>query len=278
MITASNVCFGYHKKKLLFNDLNLALLPGHIYGLLGKNGEGKSSLLRNIAGLLFPIRGMIQVDGYEPRLRDAEFLQAVFFIPEEIYLPPVSVNELSDYYGGLYPRFDADQFFELISELQIPVKNKLDKMSYGQKKKTLIAFALAANTKVVLMDEPTNGLDIPSKSLFRKLVLSNLGDDRLFIISTHQVRDLDNLIDSVIILNDGEIVVQESLDNICQRIEFGTLADIDIDDRILYKQPFLGGFKVLRENVFGVESVLDIEQFFNAAIEYPDRIKQVFCD
>ncbi|MPR31806.1 ABC transporter ATP-binding protein [Salmonirosea aquatica] len=278
MITLSNVCFGYPKKSPLFKDLSAELPPGRIYGLLGKNGEGKSSLLRNIAGLLFPDSGMIQVDGYEPRLRDAEFLQEVFFIPEEIYLPPISVNGLSHHYGGLYPRFDADRFFELISKLQIPVKNRLDKMSYGQKKKALIAFALAANTKLVLMDEPTNGLDIPSKSLFRKLVLSHLGFDRLFIISTHQVRDLDNLIDSVIILNDGEIVVQESLDNICQRIEFDTLAGIDIDERILYKQPFLGGFKVLRENVFGVESVLDIEQFFNAAIEYPDRIKQVFHD
>lgn len=278
MITLNKVCFGYHRKRPLFNDLSVELLPGHIYGLLGKNGEGKSSLLRNIAGLLFPNSGMILVNGHEPRLRAAEFLQEIFFIPEEIYLPPISVRKLSDHYGTLYPRFDADRFSELISELKIPVSQKLDGMSYGQRKKTLFAFALATNTSIVLMDEPTNGLDIPSKSLFRKLVLSSLDDERLFLISTHQVRDLDNLIDSVIILNNGEIAVQESLDNICERITFETMAHIEMEDRILHKQPFLGGFKVLRENVFGAESLLDIEQFFNAVIENPEGIRHVLSE
>lgn len=278
MVILNKVCFGYHKKRPLFQDLSVELLPGHIYGLLGKNGEGKSSLLRNIAGLLFPNSGMIRVNGHEPRLRAAEFLQEVFFIPEEIYLPPISVKEISDHYGVLYPKFDADLFSEFISELQIPLGQKLNGMSYGQKKKALIAFALATNTRVVLMDEPTNGLDIPSKSLFRKLVLSNLNDERLFLISTHQVRDLDNLIDSVIILNNGEIAVQESLDNICERITFETMAHIEMDDRILHRQPFLGGFKVLRENVFGAESLLDIEQFFNAVIENPEGIRHVLSE
>ena len=140
MITLNKVCFGYHRKRLLFNDLCVELLPGRVYGLLGKNGEGKSSLLRIIAGLLFPSSGMIRVNGHEPRLRDAEFLQEVFFIPEEIYLPPVSVNKFSDHYGALYPKFDADRFYELISELQIPVNQKLDGMSYGQKKKNFDRF------------------------------------------------------------------------------------------------------------------------------------------
>jgi ABC-2 type transport system ATP-binding protein len=276
MISLKKLSFGYRNDKLLFQNLNLELEPGHIYGLLGKNGEGKSSLLRNIAGLLFPKSGIIDVLGYAPQSRNAQFLQEIFFIPEEVYLPPISIKQFAKYYGALYPKFNTNRFFEILSELEIPTNRNLDNLSFGQKKKTTIAFALSSNTKIVLMDEPTNGLDIPSKNQFRKLILSDLSEDKIFLISTHQIKDLDNLIDSVIILNDGKIAIQESLENICKRIEFSTLSEQGINDKVISKQSFMGGFKVLRENIFGAESSLDLEHFFNAVIEYPDKIKSIF--
>ena len=276
MIRLDHVSFGYSKNKLLFNDLSMKLDSGHIYGLLGKNGAGKSSLLRNIAGLLFPLQGKIHVNSYEPKKRQPAFLQDIFFIPEEIYLPSVTINQYLNILTPFYPKFDEQQFRYYIKEFDIPEGNKLTGMSYGQKKKVLTAFALATNTRILLMDEPTNGLDIPSKSQFRKIVSSALEPDRLILISTHQVRDLDNLIDSIIILEDSEILIQHSLDMVSERLYFGTLPDVQNDSNVLYYEPSLRGYKAVTENSDREESRVDLEQLFNAVMENPARIKQIF--
>ncbi|MCE7040951.1 ATP-binding cassette domain-containing protein [Dyadobacter sp. CY312] len=276
MIRLDKVSFGYSKHKKLFEDLSIDLQPGHIYGLLGKNGAGKSSLLRNMAGLLFPLSGKVDVNGFEPKKRQPAFLQDLFFIPEEIYLPSITIDEYLYTLAPFYPKFNEKQFHTYISEFDIPEKNKLTGMSYGQKKKVLTAFALATNTKVLLMDEPTNGLDIPSKSQFRKIVSSALEPDRLILISTHQVRDLDNLIDGIIILEDSEILIQHSLDTVAERLHFGTLPSVEFDTRVLYSEPSLRGYKAVSENSHREESRVDLEQLFNAVMENPARIKQIF--
>lgn len=277
MIHLNQVSFGYGKRKKLFENLDLHLEAGHIYGLLGKNGAGKSSLLRNMAGLLFPTAGRIEVSGYEPRKRQPAFLQDIFFLPEEIYLPSVTVDKYLSLMAPFYPKFDEQQFRGYIAELDIPEGNKLTGMSYGQKKKVLIAFALATNTRVLIMDEPTNGLDIPSKSQFRRLVSSALDKDRLVLISTHQVRDLDNLIDAIIILEDSKILIQHSLDTVAERLCFGTLPSIEYDNRILYSEPSLRGYKAVFENSTQEESRVDLEHLFNAVLENPQRISQIFA-
>ena len=277
MIDFDQVCFGYEKQKPLFENLNLHLSPGRIYGLLGKNGEGKSSLLRNMAGLLFPYQGEISVMGFKPSGRQAEFLQDVFFIPEEPYLPSFTVKNFSERFGRLYPKYDQTGFLEGISNFSISVDAKLDKMSYGQRKKVFIAFALACNTKVLLMDEPTNGLDIPSKIQFKKLILSALSEDKIIVIATHQVRDLDNIIDSVIILNDNKVAIQAELETVVQHLSFDTYADFnDESDNILYAQPGPDGCKVVTRNIFGIETRIDLEQFFNAVVHSPAEMQQIF--
>ncbi|WP_221390787.1 ATP-binding cassette domain-containing protein [Dyadobacter sp. NIV53] len=276
MIQLDHVSFGYSKHKRLFDNLSMKLNSGHIYGLLGKNGAGKSSLLRNMAGLLFPLNGKIQINGHEPKKRQPAFLQDIFFIPEEIYLPSVTIDQYLKVHAPFYPKFDEQQFRRYIKEFDIPEGNKLTGMSYGQKKKVLTAFALATNTRILLMDEPTNGLDIPSKSQFRKIVSSALEPDRLILISTHQVRDLDNLIDSIIILEDSEILIQHSLDIVSERLHFGTVSSINHDSNVLYSEPSLRGYKAVTENLEQEESRVDLEQLFNAVMENPARIKQIF--
>lgn len=276
MIYLDRVSFGYSKRKKLFSDLSLKLHPGHIYGLLGKNGAGKSSLLRNMAGLLFPLEGTIEVSGREPKKREPAFLQDIFFLPEEIYLPSVTMEKYLETLSPFYPKFDKDQFRGYIAEFDIPEGNKLTGMSYGQKKKVLIAFALATNTKVLIMDEPTNGLDIPSKSQFRKVVSNVLDNERLILISTHQVRDLDNLIDSIIILEDSKILIQHSLDVVAERLCFGTLPNVEYDQRVIYSEPSLRGYNAVFENSEQMESRVDLEQLFNAVMENPARIKSIF--
>lgn len=277
MIRLNQVSFGYSKRKMLFENLDLHLEPGHIYGLLGKNGAGKSSLLRNMAGLLFPTAGKIEVAGYEPQKRLPAFLQDIFFIPEEIYLPSVTIDKYLSLVAPFYPKFDETQFSNYIAELDIPIANKLTGMSYGQKKKVLIAFALSTNTRVLIMDEPTNGLDIPSKSQFRKLVSSALDEDRLILISTHQVRDLDNLIDAIVILEDSKIMIKHSLDTVAERLYFGELPSIEFDERVLYSEPSLRGYRAVFENSTQEESRVDLEHLFNAVLENPGRISKIFA-
>ncbi|GHB65765.1 ABC transporter ATP-binding protein [Persicitalea jodogahamensis] len=276
MIHLDNVSFGYSKRKLLFENLSLDLRPGHIFGLLGKNGAGKSSLLRLMTGLLYPFGGRIEVNGYEPKKRQPAFLQDVFFVPEEIYLPSVTVDQYAGTLAPFYPRFDESEFLRYLTEFDIPEGNKMTGMSFGQKKKVLIAFALATNTRVLIMDEPTNGLDIPSKSQFRKIVSTALRPDRLMLISTHQVRDLDNLIDHIIILDDSQIVIQHNLEAVAERLYFGTRSQLENDTQVLYAEPSLHGYNAVTENSEREESRVDLEQLFNAVMKNPGKIKEMF--
>jgi ABC-2 type transport system ATP-binding protein len=163
-----------------------------------------------------------------------------------------------------------------LSEFDIPVNQRLTALSYGQKKKVLISFGLAANTRVLIMDEPTNGLDIPSKSQFRKLVSAALDENRIILISTHQVRDLDNLIDAVIILEESQLLIHHSLDRISECLHFATLASTEDNERVLYAEPSLRGYTVVMENSDHEESRVDLERLFNAALNNPERMRHLF--
>ncbi|RAJ92280.1 ABC-2 type transport system ATP-binding protein [Larkinella arboricola] len=276
MIELTNLTFGYNQKKILYRDLDLSLQPGSIYGLLGKNGAGKSSLLRLMGGLLYPTAGTINVAGFTPRKREPAFLQEMYFIPEEIYLPSVSLNRFIDTMGPFYPKFSESQFRKYLVEFDVPPDQKLTAMSYGQKKKVIISFGLATNTRVLIMDEPTNGLDIPSKSQFRKIVSSALAPERLVLISTHQVRDLDNLIDGIIIIDESEILLNHSLNHIGDRLMFSTLSSVTEADRVLYAEPSMRGYSVVMENLEQEDSRVDLERLFNAVVTNRDGIKNIF--
>jgi ABC-2 type transport system ATP-binding protein len=132
----------------------------------------------------------------------------------------VSIATYTRMNAVFYSKFNHEQFAQYLKEFELPVENKLSAISYGQKKKFLIAFGLATNARVLILDEPTNGLDIPSKSQFRKIMASALDETRLIIISTHQVRDLENLIDVVIVLENGQIVFHHNTADIAQHLAF----------------------------------------------------------
>lgn len=265
MITIQNLNFSYSKTRPLFKDMNMQLERGHIYGLLGKNGAGKSTLLKNITGLVYPTSGHISVLGVDPRKRDVALLSEISFIPEEFYLPAVKSDKFIKANASFYPNFDADYFQELIREFDIPIQQKLADMSYGQKKKYIISFGLASRTKLVIMDEPTNGLDIPSKAQFRKIMASAMSDDRCIIISTHQIRDLDNLIDAVIVLDEQKIALSASIFELADKFNFKKVSTLTSD--VLYAEPVLGGFSALFLNQTEEQSKVDLELLFSAIIE-----------
>lgn len=272
MIKLEDVSFGYRKGKL-FEDLNLELQRGAVYGLLGKNGAGKTTLLKLIAGLLFPKKGEIRVMDRTPRRREPGFLSQVFVLPEEFDLPRMDMNEFARTYGSFYPDFSREQLLNLMRELEVAESHPFHQMSFGQKKKAYIAFAIACNTPLLIMDEPTNGLDIPSKSAFRRVIASVADANRTVIVSTHQVRDLDRLIDSVVVLDGSEILLNASTGEIAERLQFVHLEE---NEPALYAEQTIHGRWGVQVNESRAETPLDMELLFNAAVANRDAVKKLF--
>ena len=277
MIFFEKIDFSYSPKVKLLSDLDLQFEPGHIHGLLGKNGEGKSTLLKLIAGLLFPKKGKLEVMNFTPVKRAPEMLRDIYFLPEELPHHILSIARFEQVYAPFYPNFSAELFDACLKEFEIPSKDwKMNKLSYGQKKKIIVAFALATRTKILLMDEPTNGLDIPSKGQFRRMVASALDENRCIIISTHQVRDLDSLIDNLVIMDNHEIALNKTIEMITDRLLF-RVQDADGNDlSVVYSENTLRGVFQVCENVNREDSKLDIELLFNAVCTNKKQIQQIF--
>ena len=264
MVRIRNLYFGYSNRVPLFQDLSLTLERGRIYGLLGKNGAGKSTLLKNIVGLAFPVAGSCEVLGQPAARRLPSVLADLFFLPEEVDVPTVTAARFVEHTAGFYPKFDHEALARYLSEFEVPAHAVLSALSFGQQKKFMIAFALAANTSLLVMDEPTNGLDIPSKVQFRKIVASALSDERCVIISTHQVRDLESLIDTVLVLHGQRIVLNADLGELGERLRFGSV--LEADDTALYTERTALGAQVIRPNHGGVPERVDLELLFNALV------------
>ncbi|MEG1762183.1 MAG: ABC transporter ATP-binding protein [Bacteroidales bacterium] len=276
MIEIQNVCFGYGKYANVFNGISMQLKAGNIYGLLGENGVGKTTFLRLVSGLLFPKEGSIRVNGFEPKKRKADFLKDIFYVPETFVAPKLSCNEYASTRGVFYPHYNAEQFHTYLHEFGVEANKKIAECSHGQQKKIMIAFALACNTPLLLMDEPTNGLDIPSKASFRKLIAQIATEDKCIVISTHQVRDLENLIDPIVILEYNQILLNNSLEEITKKLKFGIHETKN--DLCLYSEPALGGYYMVEMNHDGTESKVNIEMLFNAAIQNKDLFKKLFLN
>lgn len=276
MIQIENLSFSYKQKQSLFDQLNLTLPSGNIYGLLGKNGAGKSTLLKIISGLLFPKQGKINVLGFQPNDRYPQFLCEVFLITEEFSLPSLDMACFVRLYSPFYPRFKHSLFNDYIYEFRLPREQKLSALSYGQKKNFLISFGLATDCRLLILDEPTNGLDIPSKSQFRKMVTHAVDDDRSFIISTHQVRDMENLIDPIIILDEGNIIFFQDYEQISKKLAISKQVETPDNKKVIYSESSLGGYTVVKENTSGEESRINLEILFNAIVGNKEKMNELF--
>ena len=268
MIEVNNISFKYAgQKNLVFDDFSLELKQDNIYGLLGKNGTGKSTLLYLISGLLRPKKGSVSFDGIETKLRKPETLQDIFIVPEEFDLPAISLDEYVKINRPFYPLFSTTVLEGCLKDFELTSDVKLNALSMGQKKKVFMAFALATNTKVLLMDEPTNGLDIPSKSQFRKVVTQYMTGDRTLIISTHQVHDVESLLDHILILSPQRLLLNASVADIQDKYTFEYRTPAEMDD-VLYAEPSLQGNAVIaprRED--SPETQVNLELLFNAVNE-----------
>ncbi len=278
MIQIDNLTYGYSAREPLFTDFSSMPAPGGgVCGLLGENGAGKSTLLHLMAGLLLPTKGAVRLNGVDVAERRPSTLSDLFLVPEEFSLPPIRLNTWLSRMGGFYPRFSADDFRRYLSLFEMEDNYRLDRLSMGQKKKIYIAFALAAHTSLLLMDEPTNGLDIKSKSQFRKLMSAAGGDEpRTWIISTHQVRDIERLVDSVAILAGGCMVLNEPVSRVMDKLYFSEVEGSDEPEGTLARQPIFGGTRVMLPNEEGLDSDLSLELLYEGTLAHPAEVAALF--
>lgn len=244
MLTIKNLEFSYSKSEKLIQDFSMHLERGVVSGLLGKNGAGKSTLLYLVCGLLKPKAGSIIMDGCVPFERKPEFLEDIFLVPEEFSLPAISLEKYIDINAPFYPRFDREAIDKYLDIFELAPKFNLGALSMGQKKKAFISFAMACNTSLLILDEPTNGLDITVKRNFRRAVAECMSDQKSILISTHQVYDIDKVLDHVLVIDRKGVLLNSSIADIMARYRFNFTTDRERAERALVSLPVPGGFNI----------------------------------
>ena len=273
MIEIDNLAFSYGPKPVL-NNITMKVASGNIYGLLGENGVGKTTLLTLLSGLKKPQSGTIRVDGRNPFDRQPSQLADQFYLPDEVTPVHAKAIDFAREHGIFWPGFDLEKYVTILHEFEVDLQQRMDAMSAGQLKKAWISFALACNAKYYYLDEPTNGLDIPSKAQFRKAVTRYTSEDSAIVISTHQVRDLENIIDPIIILDNQSVLVFASVQEISDKLFFDYGTELRSDALYLEQTP--GGCIQVYPNATGEESKVNVEAFFNTVHAHKDLVKSMF--
>ena len=273
MIEIQHLNFAYNGNKVLEN-ISMQMNDGCIYGLLGENGVGKTTLLTLLCGLKKPKEGAIFVEGKDPFKRTPEQLANQYYLPDEVSPMAMKASAFANEYGRFWTGFDMDKFNEIMALLESDTEQRMDRMSNGQLKKVYIAFALACNAKYYYLDEPTNGLDIPSKALFRKALSRYTREDSVVVISTHQVRDLENMIDPIIIMDKRDVLLNATIAEIADKLYFDYSGEPVLD--ALYSENAPGMAVQVRANDEHVESKVNIEALFNTVHHHKELIKGMF--
>lgn len=275
MIRIEKLGFSYGQVPVLKN-ITMNLESGKIYGLLGENGVGKTTLLTLLAGLKKPLQGSIDIDGSAPYSRAPQVLENQFYLADEMLPVPMKAAEYARITGEFWPNYKQDTFEEIMELFENTSDKKMNEMSTGQLKKTYISLALALGCKYLFLDEPTNGLDIPSKAQFRSALMKYTGEDSTIVISTHQVRDLENIIDPIIILDRQDVLLNASLEEISRKLyfDYGT----QLHPESLYSEQLPGGFIQVYPNAEGADSKVNIEALFNAVHHNKEFIKGLFAE
>lgn len=277
MLKIEDLSFTYPKNRLkVFDTINLELPSGGIYGLLGPNGAGKSTLLYLICGLLTPCRGKVLYNNIDTRLREPQTLSQIFIVPEEFELPSVRLSQYLKMLMPFYPNFSVEDLHRNLEMFGFERNLHLGALSLGQKKKAFMCVALAANTPLLLMDEPTNGLDIPSKANFRGFIAGNMTEERTVIISTHQVADISQLIDHVLIMNQHEILLNQSIVSIQDHLAFGITNNPEEAMMALFAQPTIMGTNIVTFNPDHVETMVNLETLYMFVTNNPQMTKSIF--
>ena len=275
MIELHELHFRYHNSpREVLDNVTLRFPAGRIVGLLGKNGTGKSTLLYLMAGLLRPQKGTVHFGSHHVADRTPEMLSDLFVVPEHIELPAMKLSRYVSLHRDFYPHFSDELLFENLRLFDLSPDVNFSALSTGQLKKAYISFALATRTRLLLMDEPTNGLDIPSKAQFRRAIAANMDEERTVIISTHQVHDVENLVDHIVMLKEHQVGLNIDLDELGRLLRFEQRAyGEDLSD-VLYAENSLAGMAVIVPNREETASQVNLELLFNALTQHPDLLER----
>ena len=254
----SNADLGYNRRLPALREVNLTLRTSAIYGLFGENGSGKTTLLNTLTGGVPLLSGFLTVNGFAMPSRTAEFLGSVFYVPQYPCTAPLSLTDFANCYGPFYPRFSHEQFADNTSLFAVDTYKKLSKMSPGEIKKALLVFAFAANTPLLILDEPLNALDMGGKKAFQTMLAQTDTTERTILISSHSATELQNLITDVVMLYGRRVAIDASVTSLAETFTFGSAAEFD--DDILFED----GLKTISRNTRGVYSDPDIELLYSA--------------
>ncbi len=267
MLKIENLNFSYSRKTPLIDNFSMTLEKGSVCGLLGKNGAGKTTLIYLICGLLRPKYGTIDFNGLTPFERKTSFLNDIFLVPEEFSLPPVTLEEYVSVNAPFYPNFDKTQIEKYLEIFELTPDLHLGRLSMGQKKKAFISFAMACNTSLLILDEPTNGLDISAKRSFRKAIAQCMSDDKSILISAHQVYDVDKILDHVIITDRKGVLINAPMVDISSRYKFSFTTDKSRAEAALISLEVPGGYNIaeplsdpMEETEVNLETLFELVQ------------------
>lgn len=206
IITIDNLTKKY-KETLAIDDLSLEIEKGKVVGLLGPNGSGKSTLLKLIVGLLKKDSGKILIDGKSPGIGTKSMIS---YLPDSYYLyEKLTVRETIDMYGDFYKDFDKNQSDKLLDYLSIPRDKMTKDLSKGLRERLLISLNLSRDADIFIMDEPVDGVDPVAKQAVIDMIIEKMGRDKTFIITTHQIGDLENLFEDIIFLDKGKVLMHK---------------------------------------------------------------------
>lgn len=278
MLKIDNISFGYRRNKSIIRNFNMTLQPGTVCGLLGKNGTGKSTLLYLICGLLKPDSGSIDFKGHNPIKHEVAFLEDVMIVPEEFSLPNMKLADYVRVNAPFYPNFNQSDMNDYLYMFDLDPEAHLGKCSMGQKKKAIISFALACNTSLLILDEPTNGLDISAKRAFRKAMAKNMTDEKCIIISTHQVLDVEKILDHVCIIDNNGVLLNTSMFEVSKHLSFRVTNDRELIENALMSFDAPGGASIVERATPDNETDVNLEMLFEFVESNRDLVKQIFSD
>ncbi len=246
----------YYGDECVLQDVNLSIEAGRIVGLIGPNGAGKTTLLKGILGLA-PVQGELSVMGFDPIKQRTRLLQEVSFVADIAILPRwLKVKQAVDYVAGVHPRFNREKAQRFLSQTSIKQKSKVGDLSKGMVAQLHLALIMAIDSRLLVLDEPTLGLDIIYRKQFYSTLLNDYFDsDKTIVITTHQVEEIENILTDILFIQDGKIVLDSSMESLAERFlalqvtSTQKQALLDAGLRPISESARLGGSILLFENV-----------------------------
>lgn len=211
LVKCNNLCKKFDNKQIL-NNINLTIPKGRIVGLLGKNGMGKTTLIKLMNDLLTPTSGEILINGEKPGINSKRIIS---YLPERTYLDKsMKVSQIITLFDEFYDNFNKEKAIKLLKDLDLDINSRISKMSKGMQEKLQLILVMSREAKLYILDEPLGGVDPATRDYILNTILSNFSEGASVLISTHIISDIERILDDVIFIDKGEIVLTSSADEL----------------------------------------------------------------